>query len=103
MKNDKIQLSIDIHNFSKNENTINSETELVREKLEVLKNIIIELGMFWQGKAADTFRKGFEEDIAELENLLSVAEWISENYRFAVNSYITFEQKAADIINAINI
>lgn len=103
MSNKALQLDIDIRGLSKNRKIICDETEIIRNKTEVLKESLIELSSFWQGRAADAFSRDFDESISKLEDLLSVARQLSKDYGFAVNSYIEFEQKASDIINAIKI
>lgn len=102
-KNDKLQLNVDIHSLINNEKTIKNGTEIIRKKIEFLKNSLDELNSFWMGKAADAFSKNFNNDIAELEELLLVSRWLSEIYSFALSSYMKSEQKASDIVNAINI
>jgi uncharacterized protein YukE len=98
--NEKLQVNLDC--LIKYERAINKETETIKNKVEILKNNIDDLQLFWQGKAAETFKSSFYSDLAEIENFISTAKWLSESFSFAVNTYESCDQKAMEMVEAIN-
>lgn len=94
-------ISIDINLLSKDSININNKCQLIQQQIKEIKKLICEMDACWSGKAHETFKKGFYDDLALAQELLSEYLDFADNFSFAFKSYCKTENEIANIIKII--
>ena len=77
--------------------------ELIKNKIQSIKQEVSELDAMWDGSAKVIFNSQFEEDYERLQQaLISILEMI-DNMKLAEREYTKCEEGVSDIIKNVNI
>ncbi len=96
------EIEVELSQLLKNTNKIEDETDHIISKIKELKALRAEIKAAWNGVAAERFLKTTTFNIWELEAFVNCMNKLSIDYKTAYEKYVCCEQKALDIVNAID-
>ncbi len=83
--------------------SINSELKILRQDIVSLRNVAASLGNTWSGRAKDAFMVALNDDIGELERLVSELEKYTTRTNDVRAEYDSCENTVAQIISSIRV
>lgn len=97
------EIAIDTSILMSDTNELKSILEKTKKQMESMFEQIVELDAMWDGLANEEFKKQFENDYQNTQNLCKTVESLIECMEYARKQYDLCENEVSDIVDAIGI
>lgn len=103
VNNSKERLMVEISRLSENSVKLKEETSRLKSNVDKLQQLIEEINSCWQGEAKQLFVDSISDDYVSLNKVVIYLEKISEDFNYALNTYIQCENSVYDAVSAIKL
>ncbi len=93
----------DIFRLSQKSELLGDELEMLKNDAAELENCLAELSSFWTGTASEAYIIDMRRSLEGLKAYLKSIDNISQNFKFASQTYSKCEERVSEIIGAVDI